>query len=152
MERSDDSAFIHRSAPTAGIAFGVLILLGIGTPAVFLVPTVGSFVGAAVCALLAFGLVLLWRVRVECSRSADGQSLRFVCRRWPLTPTEGVLPLHAIVRVDVRFARGAQSVVLAMKGGEEITLPGGASSSSSHERTAERLRAWVAAGARTEGG
>lgn len=132
---------VHRPASLVPIAFGVLLLLAIGAPGAVLGGTLESFLGLAVCAVLAFGLSLFWFARVECTR--EGELLRLHQVRWPLPSRDTMYPLKEIQRVDVRRTRNGRYLVLVLGGDREIRFPGGGSSSSAHDETAAVLREWI---------
>lgn len=132
---------VHRPAPAIGIAFGVVLLVAIGLPAVVMQPLNFSAVaGLLLCLSLAGALVALGMQHVDCMREGDQLRMRHV--RWPFGTVERVVPLGRITRIEARLLRSSRHVVITLDDGSEVPVPGGGSGSSSHEETASVLRGW----------
>ncbi len=144
MIASSADLHVHRPVPTGGIALGLIILAGVGLPGLLFAPSAQTAIAFSVTTLLSTGLVMLWRIRVECHRAPQARSLRFVAVRWPLRRRERLIPFEAIASVEVQRHNGAEGVVVVLRDGERWGLPGGGSSSAAHQETVRVLRSWLA--------
>lgn len=135
---------VYKPTPQVGVAFAILILLGIALPGLFIDPrgyiANGGIGGIATCGLFVFGLVLLARIHTRCTLDVASGVLTLERVAWPRATITRAIERDAIESIEVQRRGASGRVVIVLRGGEIVPLAMGRSSGGQHERSARALR------------
>ncbi|MFO0600151.1 MAG: hypothetical protein U0228_32885 [Myxococcaceae bacterium] len=109
--------FIHRPAPRLAVMFAMFLALAVALPGPLLAPerfsNPGGVFGLSIVAALEIGLLSILRRRVDVFD--EGDTLRFVSKRWPFAERIETVKRADVVGAEIEYRPRGRSVRLALK-------------------------------------